>query len=80
MDDEVDAILRQLAKREGISLNKAALKLLKKGAGIADTAQANPNAIGTALDDLFGVWSQEEAERFDTALEDFETVDEGAWK
>ena len=39
----------------------------------------NPNAIGSSLDDLFGVWSQDEAESFDTALEVFETVDESAW-
>ena len=78
LDDELSAAVRRLAKTEGISLSQAALKLLKKGAGLTDSKE-NPNAIGTALDDLFGVWDQDEAESFDTALEIFETVDESAW-
>ena len=42
-------------------------------------SEHNPNTIGASLDDLFGVWSQDEEESFDTALEVFETVDESAW-
>ena len=78
-DDELSAIMHRLAKQEGISLNQAALRLLRKGAGITDSKR-NPNAIGPSLDDLFGVWSRDEAESFDAALEVFETVDESAWK
>ena len=77
-DDELSTIMRRLAKQEGISLNQAALRLLRKGAGITDS-KGNPNAIGSSLDDLFGVWSRDEAESFDAALEVFETVDESAW-
>ena len=32
-DDELSAAVIRLAKREGISLNQAALKLLRKGRG-----------------------------------------------
>ena len=78
-DDELNAILHHLAKQEDISLNQAALRLLRKGAGLTDADQGNPNAIGTALDDLFGLWSRDEAESFDAALDVFETVDEEAW-
>ena len=78
-DDELDAIMRRLARQEGISLNQAALRLLRKGAGLTDNSNGNPNAIGTSLDDLFGAWSQDEAENFDAALEIFGTVDEAAW-
>ena len=77
-DDELSAVMHGLARREGISLNQAALRLLRKGAGITDSKR-NPNAIGSSLDDLFGVWSQDEAESFDSALEIFGTVDEAAW-
>ena len=77
-DDELSAAMRGLARREGISLNQAALRLLRKGAGLTD-GERNPNAIGSSLDDLFGVWSGDEAESFDAALEVFETVDEVAW-
>ena len=56
-DDELSASLRRLAKSEGISLNKAALKLMRKGAGLTDS-KGNPNTVGHSLDDLFGVWSR----------------------
>ena len=79
LDDELSAVLHRLAKQEGISLNQAALRLLRRGAGLADNSKGNPNAIGTSLDDLFGAWSQDEAESFDAALEVFETVDEAVW-
>ena len=78
-DDELSAILHRLAEQEGISLNQAALRLLRKGACLTDNGKGNPNAIGTSLDDLFGSWSQDEAESFDEALEVFGTVDEAAW-
>ena len=77
-DDELSSAMHGLAKREGISLNQAALRLLRKGAGITDSKR-NPNAIGSSLDDLFGLWSRDEAESFDSALEVFGIVDESAW-
>ena len=78
-DDDLERSIRQLARREGISLNQAALKLLRRGAGLPD-GQGDGRTIGDALDDLFGSWSQEEAEAFDAALEVFESVDESAWR
>jgi plasmid stability protein len=78
-DDELIAKLRGLAEQEGTSLNQAALKLLRRGAGLAD-AEENINTIGSSLDDLFGTWSKEEAESFNDALQVFETVDESAWR
>ena len=78
-DDELSTAIHRLAKLEGISLNQAALRLLRKGAGLTGGDNGNPNAIGASLDDLFGIWSSEEAESFNAALEVFETVDESVW-
>ena len=78
-DDELSASLRRLAKSEGISLNKAALKLMRKGAGLSDGA-GGADVVGSSLDHLFGKWTQAEADEFDAALEDFETIDESVWK
>ena len=72
-------VLRRLADRQGISLNKAALKMLRKGIGLS-VGMKNPNAIGNSLDDLFGTWSQDEADSIDAALEVLETVAESMWK
>ena len=78
-DDDLSASLRRLARREGISLNQAALKLLRKGAGLADDS-GRADTVGSSLDHLIGTWTAEEADAFDAALEDFETIDEAAWK
>ena len=78
-DDKLAEAIRQLARRDGTSLNQAALKLLRRGAGLPD-GKGDGRNIGSALDDLFGSWSQQEADEFDRALEVFETVDESAWR
>ncbi len=78
-DDELGASLRRLAAREGISLNKAALKLLRKGAGLSD-GEERGDTVGSSLDHLIGRWTEEEAMQFDRALQVFETIDEESWK
>ena len=79
LDDELSARLRRLAEREGTSLDQAALKLLRKGAGMED-GEGRTNTVGSSLDDLFGIWSLEEAEASNAALNVFETVDDSAWR
>lgn len=59
--------LRELARAEGISLNRAALKLLRRGAGLEDSAEPS-RAVGTALDGLIGTWSDEEARAFNEGI------------
>ncbi len=78
-DDDLNSSLRRLAKREGISLNQAALRLLRKGAGLPDGA-AKVDCVGTSLDHLIGTWTQAEADEMDAALEDFESIDETVWE
>ena len=78
-DDELSERIRRLAKRDGTSLNQAALKLLRKGAGLADPAQ-KADTVGVSLDLLIGSWSDDEAAELDAALEEFEVIDEAAWQ
>lgn len=78
-DDELNSILRRLAKREGISLNQAALRLLRKGAGLPDGA-AKVDCVDTSLDHLIGTWTQAEADEMDVVLEDFASIDEAVWE
>ena len=60
-----------LAHREGISLNQAALRLMRRGAGLPAS-----RPIGNSLDHLAGSWTKAEAEAFNKELEVFETIDE----
>ena len=78
-DEQLAESVRRVAQRDGTSLNKAALKLLRMGAGLSD-GEGDANGIGSSLDDLFGTWSREEAELFNAALDVFEVVDESTWK
>lgn len=79
-DDALIASLSQLAEREGISLSKAALKLMRKGAGLAEGDAKPRKPIGHALDHLAGTWTQEEADEFNAAVAVFETIDEDMWR
>ncbi|WP_420621239.1 hypothetical protein [Candidatus Poriferisodalis sp.] len=76
-EDDFEAAMRRLAQREGVSLNKAALRLLRKGAGLSDDAERT-DMVGTSLDHLIGSWTPTEADEIDRALADFETVDEAS--
>ena len=78
-DDDLSASVRRLAKREGISLNQAALRLLRKGAGLADGSRGS-DVVGSSLDHLIGRWTPTEADEMDSALKEFGTIDEAIWQ
>ena len=78
-DSELEQRIRQLAGREGISLNRAVLKLLRRGAGLHERYDS-PNVIGTSLDHLIGTWTDREAAEMSRALEDVSKIDEAMWK
>ena len=71
IDDELSAAVDLLAKQEGISLSQAALKLLRKGAGLAD-GRRSTGTIGNSLDHLIGSWSAAEADKLDAALRELD--------
>ena len=77
-DDELEQRLRHLAKEHDMSLNRAALTLMRKGAGL-DSPGQRPDVVGTSLDHLMGIWSDEEAAEFDEATRDFDRIDEDLW-
>ena len=74
-DDELASCIRQLASREGISLNQAVLRLLRQGANLEDSKDGI-NIVGSSLDHLMGTWTHEEAAAIDRALADFSRIDE----
>lgn len=76
LDEPLANAVKAMAHAEGISLNKAAIRLLRKGAGLETSRQT----IGNSLDKYFGTWSQEEYEEFEAAVADFGLIDEEMWK
>jgi hypothetical protein len=78
-EPELLRALRQLARQEGISLNRAALRLLRRGAGL-DPAEREDDTIGDRLDEFIGTWSDAEAKEFDQATADLGRVDDSMWR
>ncbi|MCE2434163.1 MAG: hypothetical protein J4F29_14785 [Candidatus Latescibacteria bacterium] len=78
-DEELTDKIQHVANQEGISLNQAALKLMRFGAGLGQTKNAS-DTVGTSLDHLIGTWTREEADELNNALKDFDQIDEYMWK
>ena len=76
-DKEVERRIREVAQRQGISLNRAALLLLRKGAGLGEEGRGD--TVGKALDHLIGGWSEEQAQEMLKALQVFEQIDPDLW-
>jgi hypothetical protein len=78
-DDVLAREIEELARREGISRNQAAVRLLRQGARLEEPDRAR-EAIGDSLDWFIGSWTQEQARELEEAIADFEMVDEGLWR
>jgi len=59
-DADLERRLLLEARTGGLSLNQAALRLLRRGAGLGGDPAAS-NAVGSALDQLIGTWTEAEA-------------------
>lgn len=68
----LDSALRQVARRQGKSLNEAALEALVRGAGLSEGLRRKRD-----LGDLAGSWQEDSA--FDSALREQDTIDESIW-
>ena len=77
-DAELADSIRRLARKERISLNQAVLRLLRRGAGLADD-HGSVDTVGSSLDGFIGSWSGQQADEMDRALQDFAGIDESRW-
>lgn len=78
-DPEVEAHVRDVARRERLSLNQAVMRLLRQAAGGTQEGRRDADSIGASLDDLAGTWSSEEEVRFTEAIAPLERVDSELW-
>jgi hypothetical protein len=69
---EIEQAIQDTSRREGISLNKAAIRLL-------ETSLRKP-ARNSDFDEFCGIWSKEEADQFDAALREMRQVDPADWE
>ena len=69
---EVETAILETSHREGISLNKATLRLLE--------AQLRRPAMNSDFEEFCGTWSGAEADAFDAALAEMRPVDPADWE
>jgi hypothetical protein len=68
--------VREKARKEKLSLNKAIVKLLEEATGTAPKRRA----VHHDLDRFFGTWTREQADAFDEALREQRQIDPEMWK
>lgn len=73
-DDLVQKIARK-SKEHGASRNKTIKSLLEES--LSDPLKTDREH---EFSDLFGKWSEDEKARFDTAVRDFDRIDESDWE
>lgn len=69
---EVEKAILETSRREGISLNKATLRLLE--------AQLRKPATNSDFEEFNGTWSSAEADAFDAALAGMRQIDPADWE
>ena len=79
LDEDLVSTIQRLAERDDIPEDQAAVKLIRKGAGLEDETSAN-GKIGNSLDEVIGTWTEEEAAEFDAAVAELRVVDESMWR
>ena len=77
IDDQMSALLKDMATKEGLSLNKTIKKLLAISLGIKQHASKIKKQ---EFKEFFNSWTEDEASTFRSNTRDLETVDEGEWK
>ncbi len=73
--EPVERELRTLAAQSGMSLNKTAIGVLRKGLGLAPLDQRKRD-----LSDLAGRWTKDQADEFDKRMGIFGQIDEELWQ
>lgn len=71
--------IEALARARGISLNKAAVLLMRRGAGLDDD-RAHSKVIGDSLDEFIGSWTAGDEAQFLDTIEAMEQTDDELWR
>ena len=77
MEPDLEEKLEQLARQQGVPIERAALTLLRQATGLE--ADKPRGIVGNSMDHLIGTWTAEEAEEFNRSVEVFEQIDESLW-
>ena len=79
LDAETESRLRSLAGSRKTSVNKVAVMLIRKGAGLRAEGEG-PETVGNSLDAFIGSWTPKEERDFLRSIRDMEQVDKELWQ
>jgi hypothetical protein len=74
---DVAKAVKEKARKDKLSLNKAIVRLLEEATG---AAKGKKRAVHHDLDRFFGTWTKKEADAFDKSLEEQRQIDPEMWK
>lgn len=74
LDADLVKAIEQLAEKTGLSQNKVIKKLLRTALGLEGSKAPREDFSA-----FRGLWSSEEAEAFDQAIQSFEQIDKDLW-
>jgi hypothetical protein len=69
---EIEKAIVETSRREGISLNKATIRLLQ--------ASLHKPARNSDFDEFIGTWTDAEADEFNAALAEMRQIDPADWE
>lgn len=70
---------RRWRDKQGISLNREAVLLMRRGADL-DDGSAHLQVIGDSLDEFIGSWTAEDETKFLGKVEAMEQIDDELWR
>ncbi len=76
LEDPLDALIREKARQQNLSLNKTIKQLLKESLGLSNTSDTGRRKM---FADLCGVWTDEDTKEFATNTRDLNIADPNDW-
>lgn len=77
LDDSLDTLIRERAKKQGTSLNKTIQQLLKQALGLKPGKKPDHR---DDFSELSGIWSKKDLNDFTSKTKDFGKIDESDWR
>ncbi len=78
-DKDLQRCLQEFARRQGVSLNRAAVALMRRGAGL-DRSVAAGSVVGASLDRFVGNWSERDEREVLEEISVFEEIEPELWR
>jgi hypothetical protein len=77
LDESLEAMIEEKARKEGLSLNKTVKLLLRKALGLEPSGNGDRKAD---FAEFCGVWSKADQAEFDRKTQDLRKVDPRDWQ